>query len=144
MKLLFLAPLLFLCAFTYTGPETELLDIINQERTAHNRPTLTKNWELARLARYKTEEMQQLGYIGYISPAYGTPRQMLDSFGIPANSIAVNVAKGQESAHCAVRAWLTSPGHKKNLLEGSFTQAGVGLAYDQNGFPYWAIILTGQ
>lgn len=143
MKLLFLAPLIFLCAFTYTGPETEIIDIINQERAAHELAPLAKNWELARLARYKTEEMLRLGYIGHYSPAYGTPRQMLDNFGVPASTVGVNAAKGQDNAGGVVRAWLTSPGHKKNLLDEGFTQAGVGFAYCQNGFPYWTIILIG-
>ena len=142
MKLLFFASLIFFCAFIYTGPETELIDIINSERAAHELAPIGKNWELARLARYRTEEMRKLNYIGYNSPAYGTPRQMLSRFDIPANTIGVNVAKGQESAKCVVNAWFTSPRHKKILLDDNFTQAGVGLAYDENDFPYWAIILT--
>jgi len=140
MKILLVLCILLLCGFSYTGPETELIEIINKERAANGTAPLTVDWKLARLARYKTEEMIKLGYVGHDSPAYGSPRDMLNRFGIEAATVGVNVAKGQENADCVADAWFSSPCHKRILLDKNFTHIGVG--YDTNEFAYWTIILT--
>ena len=38
-------------------------------------------------------------------------------------------------------AWMNSPGHRANILNGTFTQIGIGLAYAPDGTPYWAMEL---
>ncbi|MEO5711249.1 MAG: CAP domain-containing protein, partial [Nocardioidaceae bacterium] len=40
-----------------------------------------------------------------------------------------NLAWGTASARTTVARWMRSPGHRKNLLDGSFTRLGVGAAY---------------
>ena len=48
-----------------------------------------------------------------------------------------NVASGQQDAASAMRAWMNSAGHRANILNGSPTQIGVGVAYSASGVPYW-------
>ena len=38
-------------------------------------------------------------------------------------------------------AWMNSPGHRANILNGTFTQIGIGLAYAADGTPYWSMEL---
>lgn len=45
-----------------------------------------------------------------------------------------NIARGQTTAAEVVQAWMDSPGHKRNILDCTFTTIGVG--YAQNG-DYW-------
>lgn len=45
-----------------------------------------------------------------------------------------NIARGQTTAAEVVRAWMDSPGHKRNILDCTFTTIGVG--YAQHG-DYW-------
>nr|WP_243751914.1 CAP domain-containing protein [Leucobacter weissii] len=47
-----------------------------------------------------------------------------------------NVAAGHASARSVVSAWHGSEGHRKNML-GDFTHIGVGLAYSEDGVPYY-------
>ena len=133
--------IVLLCGFSYKGPETELVELLNHERAAVNAAPLTIDWEVARLARYKVEDMQHLGFIGYVSPVYGSPEDMLRRFEIPYCSLGITVAKGQESAEEVVKAWLSSSTHSKVLLNTEFSHAGVGFTRNAEDIPYWAIIL---
>jgi len=51
-----------------------------------------------------------------------------------------NVAFGQKDANAVHHAWMTSRGHRKNILTPSHNQIGVGLAYSSSGRPYWTEI----
>ena len=143
MKIIFWAcvTIVCFCGFSYKGPETELVELLNRERVAANAEPLIIDWEIARLARYKVEDMQHLGFIGYVSPVYGSPEDMLRRFEIPFNVLGITVAKGQESAAEVVGAWLSSSAHREVLLSAEFSHAGVGFTHNAEDIPYWAIIL---
>lgn len=126
---------------SFSGAETDLIFEINNERAARGVPPLAVNWELARLARYKSEEMVELDFFNHGSRIYGEPDEMLLRFGVPHSAAGVNIAKGQMCAKEVVGAWLSSPAHAENLLNESYTSAGVGIAYDGNELPYWTIFL---
>ena len=131
-------------AYQYTGAETELIALINSEREASGAPPLAINWELTRLARYKSEEMKKHRLFGHESLVYGNPAQLLDRFHVPYGTVGTNIAMGQETPQEVVAAWRNSPGHHANLLNQSFTSAGVGLSFDEYGIPYWTLILIAE
>jgi len=135
---------IFLCgmAFEYHGPETELVHLINNEREAQGVPPLTINWEITRLARNKSEEMKNHGLFCHESLVYGNPAQLLERFSVPHNIVGANIAKGQEAAEAVIRAWQSSPGHLANLLNPDFTKVGVGLSWNEDGIPYWTLLLV--
>lgn len=51
-------------------------------------------------------------------------------------ALAENVAYGQRSVAQVMAAWMSSPGHKANIL-GGYQHVGFGLANAANGTPYW-------
>lgn len=53
-----------------------------------------------------------------------------------ARAVAENVAHGFTSPRANVRAWLKSPGHRKNMLSRTYTRLGTGVAKDSNGHTY--------
>lgn len=129
--------------FLYAGPETDLLSEINNARAENGAPALAMNFEAARLARYRAEEMVALDFFGHGSRLYGEPCEMLIRFGVPFTSAGVNIAKGQPTAEEVVRAWLASPAHAENLLNENFTSAGVGIALDE-GIYCWTLFLISE
>jgi len=136
--LLIVALALVFQAWTY--PEEELINLCNEIRREHDLPPLTINWEVARVARHKTEDMSRHNYFGHDSPVYGSFRDMLKNFNIPHSSAGENIASGSNTARAVVDAWMASPGHRRNILSESFTEAGAG--YSSNGdFHYWSLIL---
>jgi uncharacterized protein YkwD len=47
-----------------------------------------------------------------------------------------NVCYGYQTPEAAVSAWMNSRGHRKNILNGNYTQIGVGLADSRKGSVY--------
>lgn len=129
-------------AYQYQGPEAELIAILNEERKAQGIPPINIDWELTRLARYKSEEMKNHQLFHHESLIYGNPEQLLDRFQVPYNQVGANIAMGHDTPHQVINAWLNSPGHKANMVAPIFKAAGVGVSLDDNGIPYWTLILV--
>lgn len=56
--------------------------------------------------------------------------------------IAENVGFGRlASAEAVVAAWMTSPGHRANLLSPKASEAGFGYAENATGQPGWALVI---
>lgn len=122
---------------TTTAQEDEVIRLVNVERSRQGLQTLAKNWELSRVARYKSADMANKGYFSHTSPTYGSPFKMMESFGIRFSSAGENIAYGQRTPQEVMNAWMNSPGHRSNILSPSYTQIGVGMAKNSSGVLYW-------
>ena len=123
-------------------PEEEVIALCNEIRREHGLPLLSVNWEAARAARHKTEDMKAKGYFGHNSPVYGSIFDMLKNFHISYEYAGENIAMGLATPQDVVDAWMASPGHRKNILDEKFITAGVGYTKDGN-VHYWVLILIG-
>ena len=121
--------------------EKEVVRLVNIERRAVGLDELTYDWQLSRVARYKSEDMQKNNYFSHTSPTYGSPFQMMKSFGISYRSAGENIAKGQRTPEEVVKAWMNSSGHRANILNSSFTHIGVGYVSDGK---YWTQMFIGK
>jgi uncharacterized YkwD family protein/spore coat assembly protein SafA len=117
--------------------ETEVVRLVNIQRSNAGLMTLTQNWQLSRVARYKSQDMIDKNYFSHQSPTYGSPFVMMESFGLHFSAAGENIAMGQTTAAAVMNGWMNSPGHKANILSGSYSQIGVGLAKDKNGRYFW-------
>lgn len=117
--------------------ETEVVRLVNAERAKRGLQLLAQNWELSRVARYKSDDMLKKGYFAHESPTYGSPFHMMESFGIRFSAAAENIACGQKTPQEVMSSWMNSAGHRSNILSPSYTQIGVGAAKDSNGNLYW-------
>jgi uncharacterized protein YkwD len=52
--------------------------------------------------------------------------------GCKAHVVAENLARGNVGAERMVAAWMASPGHRKNILDGRLTRIGVAAVYRNN------------
>ncbi len=121
--------------------EMEVIRLVNEARAQNGLKALTYNWELARVARYKSRDMKDNRYFSHTSPVYGSPFQMIKNFGISYRSAGENIARGQKTPEAVVNAWMNSSGHRANILNQSFTQIGVGYVADGN---YWTQMFIGK
>ncbi len=122
---------------SFTSYEDEVISLVNAERTNRGLQPLSKNWELCRVARYKSEDMIANGYFAHNSPTYGSPFDMMESFGLRFTAAAENIAYGQRSPSEVMNAWMNSAGHRSNILSGNVSEIGVGVAAKPNGVLYW-------
>ena len=121
--------------------EAEVVRLVNAERAKYGLKPLTQNWQLSRVARYKSQDMKDLRYFSHTSPTYGSPFQMMKSFNITYRSAGENIAMGQTTPAAVVRAWMNSEGHRANILSASFTEIGVGYVAEGH---YWTQMFIGK
>ena len=114
--------------------ESEVVRLVNEQRRKNGLSALSEDWQLSRVARYKSQDMRDKNYFSHTSPTYGSPFQMMKSFGISYKSAGENIAKGQKTPKAVVDAWMNSQGHRANILNPNFTHIGVGYVKDGN---YW-------
>ncbi|MFT8313793.1 MAG: SafA/ExsA family spore coat assembly protein [Clostridium sp.] len=117
--------------------EAEVIRLVNIQRSKNGLQPLAANWQVGRVARYKSQDMINKHYFSHTSPTYGSPFNMMETFGIKFSAAGENIAMGQRTPAEVVNAWMNSPGHRANILNPSYTQIGVGLAKDSNGTCYW-------
>jgi uncharacterized YkwD family protein/spore coat assembly protein SafA len=122
---------------TTTEQENEVIRLVNVQRVNNGLQPLTANWELCRVARYKSADMANKGYFSHTSPTYGSPFKMMENFGLRFSAAGENIAYGQTTPAQVMNSWMNSPGHRSNILNGTYTQIGVGLAKNKNGVCYW-------
>lgn len=123
-----------------TAFEAEVIRLVNQIRTQNGLKPLTANWELSRVARYKSQDMVENRYFSHTSPTYGSPFQMIRAFGLSYRTAGENIAYGYRTPQAVVDAWMNSSGHRANILNASYTQIGVG--YVPSGH-YWTQMFIG-
>ena len=124
-----------------TSYEKEVIRLVNEVRAENGLRELTYNWELCRVARYKSQDMKDNRYFSHTSPVYDSPFQMMKSFGIKYRTAGENIARGQRSPQAVVNAWMNSSGHRANILNSSFTEIGVGYVAEGN---YWTQMFIGK
>lgn len=120
-----------------SSDEQEVFDLINKQRVSNGLTALKIDSEVQRVARIKAQDMVNKNYFSHNSPTYGSPFDMLSSFKISYKTAGENIA-GNSSNSGAVSAWMDSPGHKANILNGNFNYTGVGVV---NGSKYGKIFV---
>ena len=106
--------------------EKEVFNLINQQRANNGLPALKVDEELQKVARIKAEDMVSNNYFSHTSPTYGSPFDMMKSFGISYTSAGENIA-GNSNNSAAVTAWMNSPGHRANILNDKYTHTGLAV-----------------
>jgi uncharacterized YkwD family protein/spore coat assembly protein SafA len=106
--------------------ENEVLAIVNKERAANGLQPLQMDWELARVARTKSQDMATKNYFSHQSPTYGSPFDMMKQFGINYKTAGENIASGQTTPSAVMVSWMNSQGHRANILKSDYTHLGVG------------------
>lgn len=114
-----------------------IINLVNKERNAAGLSFLIENSKLSEAAQAKAEDMMKNGYFSHTSPVYGSPFEMMKTFGISYKTAGENIAKGQKTPAAVMDGWMNSSGHRANILNASYEQIGVGFCRDSNGVTYW-------
>ncbi|WP_188402091.1 LysM peptidoglycan-binding domain-containing protein [Fictibacillus barbaricus] len=111
---------------------TQVSQIVNQERQKAGLAPLTLDAELSNVAMAKAKDMITNNYFDHNSPTYGSPFEMMRSFGINYTAAGENIAKGQTSPQAVMNDWMNSPGHRQNILSSNYDS--IGVAYYQGAW----------
>ena len=81
-----------------------------------------QNWanEMAEKERMKHSDMKNISKLGF-------------------KRAGENIAYGQKDEESVMKTWLWSPGHRRNIMNTSFTKIGCGFCYSDNNIIYWCV-----
>lgn len=117
----------------------QVVALVNKERAAAGLAPVSALDSLNKVAAAKAADMRVNKYFSHTSPTYGSPFDMMKSFGITYKAAGENIAMGQKTPQEVMTAWMNSPGHKANILSANFNYIGVG--FDNN---YWVQEFIGK
>jgi len=108
--------------------EVRLFSLINLARQAKSKGRLTRNDKLDRVAREYAKEMISRKFIGHVNPDGEDVSFRVKKAGVEYKAIAENVAVN-ETVIQAHKNLMSSPAHAQMVLEGRFSQVGIGVAF---------------
>ena len=110
-----------------------VLCLINTERAQNGREPLKSDSRLEAAAQSHGKEMIALNYFDHVSPSGETPVERIRATGyIPSSEVGYvlgeNLAWGTltlSTPEAIVKAWIASPEHLANILEGKYQETGI-------------------
>jgi len=104
--------------------KNKMLKEVNDERKKANAPALCYNEKLNKAARIYADDMIKTDAWGHIGSDGSEPADRVDRTGYRWSGVGENIAWGQESVGDVMDDWMSSPGHKRNILNPQFEHFG--------------------
>lgn len=105
-----------------------VFDLSNEERKARGLPALQWSDSLAKAAAYHAAHMASHRYFDHDTRLPGgkrmSPKERISRF--DAAWCGENIAQGQSSPQQVMANWMSSPGHRRNILQPEAKRLGVG------------------
>lgn len=131
------AELAFVLTATYVMPRSKMFGIIeanalvdetNQSRTADNLRELVISPLLTAAAQQKANDMVVNDYFAHTSPQGVTPWDWFSKVGYQFSFAGENLAVNFSDSQDVTNAWMNSPEHRANILNGAYTEIGIATA----------------
>ena len=119
----------------------ELLDLVNEERSAAGLKNLSLSEDLNRVAQLRAAEIVKNW--SHTRPNGEAWKTAFAEEGVSASYRGENLAKGQYSADKVVEDWMDSEGHRSNILNKKFTKMGVASVVI-DGVTYWVQVFANE
>lgn len=113
--------------------ESEVARLVNTERARFGLPALKTAAPLADAAKSHTQDMACNLFFSHTGSNGATVWDRIAAFGYAYTYAGENVAGGYATPGAVVAGWMSSPGHRANILSDKFTEIGVGYAYTHKG-----------
>uniref|UniRef100_K3WIC2 SCP domain-containing protein n=1 Tax=Globisporangium ultimum (strain ATCC 200006 / CBS 805.95 / DAOM BR144) TaxID=431595 RepID=K3WIC2_GLOUD len=111
--------------------QVQMLNAVNAERIKVGLSALCTNKKLQAAAQLHSDDQAANNFMGHTGSNGSKMSQRITAQGFIWSGIAENVAAGQVDVAAVVAAWMTSPGHRANIL-GTYTFFGMGYGYNVN------------
>lgn len=140
-----------------SGLEQEIHKLVNQERQKHGLNLLIVDTNLADIARGHSKDMAQRNFFSHETPEGKTPTDRgklacynsrkdygnYYTYGLAENIFMSNLYQSityyngvpqynwmsqNEIAKSTINGWMSSPGHRKNILTSTYDKEGIGVA----------------
>lgn len=120
----------------------QVVDITNQRRAEQGLAPLTLNGLLGDAAQGHANDQAARGRMTHTGSDGSNAGQRITRTGYRWRAWGENVASGYADATAVMNGWMNSSGHRANILNATFTEIGIGIAYSSGGRPYWTMVLA--
>lgn len=117
----------------------QVVSLVNAERARHGLSALTVSTTVQQAAQTRAGELQTS--FSHTRPSGASCFTALTEAGVSYARAGENIAYGQSTPEAVVQSWMSSSGHRANILSSSFTTIGIGCTV-VNGTAYWAQLFT--
>ncbi|MFI1159142.1 CAP domain-containing protein [Streptomyces sioyaensis] len=117
-----------------SGATAQVVKLVNAERSKAGCSPLTVNAKLTKAAQDHSQDMADHKNMSHTGSDGSDPGDRITKAGYNWSAYGENVAYGYSSPESVMQGWMTSPGHKRNILDCSFKEIGVGHAQPGD---YW-------
>jgi uncharacterized protein YkwD len=107
-----------------------VFEIVNRERADEGLAPYTFDAELALAAQLHAEDMVANDYFDHVSLDGRSFVQRASETDYAGSPVGENIASGQTTPEQVMESWMGSDGHRRNILNASATDIGVG--FEQN------------
>ncbi|MCX4796388.1 CAP domain-containing protein [Streptomyces sp. NBC_01242] len=111
-----------------------VLTLVNRVRAEAGCSPLAKSAKLTKAARAHSADMASHRNMSHTSSDGSAASDRITGSGYDWRAYGENVARGYTTPEDVVAGWMNSPGHRRNILDCSFKEIGVGVAQPGN---YW-------
>lgn len=134
----------------YASQASEVVNLINEYRTANGLAKLSVNDTLSTAAMHRAAESayadwnmtaMEGGAKRHIRPNFTKASTIASEYGIGGN-FGENFGRWQASPSEIIAQWKSSSSHNALLLSGSYTKVGIGVAQDSYGDYYWVALFN--
>lgn len=106
-----------------------IVALANADRSANGEGKVTEDALLDKAAQAKANDMAAKGYFSHVDPSGNAPWMWFKKVGYYYWSAGENLAINFDDNASVNTAWMNSPTHRANLLNGSYTRMGIGIAH---------------
>lgn len=104
-----------------------IIELTNIERKKLELPELKENKLLSEAARQKAADIFSFNYWSHVSPSGRTPWAFFSDVGYKYQYAGENLARDFKDPNGVVRAWMNSPSHRDNIVNGKYQEVGVAV-----------------
>lgn len=105
-----------------------IVKLTNNERGTESITALRRSSTLDAAAQLKADDMVTHGYFAHYSPDGLSPWHWFDAVSYTYVHAGENLAVHFTDSDEVVAAWMQSPGHRANIMNGEYTEIGIGTA----------------
>ena len=105
-----------------------VVQLTNEERASNSELPLRRNTTLDQAAQLKAKHMAENEYFSHFSPKGVSPWHWFNQTGYVYAHAGENLAIHFTDSSEVVEAWMDSPTHRENIVNGMYTEIGVGTA----------------
>ncbi|MEU3303119.1 CAP domain-containing protein [Streptomyces sp. NPDC006678] len=117
-----------------SGAVARVVQLVNSERSKAGCSPVTVNAKLTKAAQDHSKDMAAHRNMSHDGSDGSNPGDRITRAGYSWSTYGENVAYGYDTPEQVMAGWMSSPGHKRNILNCEFKEIGVALAQPDN---YW-------